>query len=43
MVVGNKCNFRLFSGVVPRVLWISVGGAIFLGVYEEFTIILKAS
>ncbi len=25
---------RLFAGVTPRVLWISVGGAIFLGVYE---------
>ncbi|TPX48043.1 hypothetical protein SeLEV6574_g02275 [Synchytrium endobioticum] len=25
---------RLFSGVVPRVLWISLGGSIFLGVYE---------
>ncbi|XP_055338138.1 S-adenosylmethionine mitochondrial carrier protein-like [Paramacrobiotus metropolitanus] len=25
----------LFSGVVPRVTWISVGGFIFLGVYEK--------
>ncbi|TPX36150.1 hypothetical protein SmJEL517_g01410 [Synchytrium microbalum] len=25
---------RLFSGIVPRVLWISLGGSIFLGVYE---------
>ena len=24
----------LFAGVVPRVLWISLGGAVFLGVYE---------
>ncbi|KAG6818643.1 hypothetical protein H0H93_003193 [Arthromyces matolae] len=24
----------LFSGVVPRTLWISAGGAVFLGVYE---------
>lgn len=23
-----------FSGVVPRVSWISAGGAVFLGVYE---------
>jgi len=23
-----------FSGVVPRTLWISAGGAVFLGVYE---------
>lgn len=25
----------LFAGLVPRVLWISAGGAIFLGVYEK--------
>nr|ASF90238.1 hypothetical protein SPAR06868 [Bartheletia paradoxa] len=25
----------LFSGIVPRVLWISAGGAVFLGVYEK--------
>ncbi|KAK2724876.1 mitochondrial S-adenosylmethionine carrier protein-like [Artemia franciscana] len=25
----------LFSGMVPRVLWISIGGAIFLGVFEK--------
>ncbi|CAG8547812.1 5290_t:CDS:2, partial [Paraglomus occultum] len=25
----------LFSGVGPRVLWISIGGSIFLGVYEK--------
>jgi len=24
----------LFAGVVPRTLWISAGGAVFLGVYE---------
>jgi hypothetical protein len=24
----------LFSGVAPRVIWISLGGAFFLGVYE---------
>ncbi|KAG8733092.1 S-adenosylmethionine transporter [Ceratobasidium sp. 414] len=24
----------LFSGVVPRTLWISAGGAVFLGVWE---------
>lgn len=24
----------LFSGVVPRTMWISAGGAVFLGVYE---------
>ena len=25
----------LFRGIVPRVVWISMGGAIFLGVYER--------
>lgn len=25
----------LFAGVVPRVIWISAGGAVFLGVYES--------
>ncbi|KAG8214406.1 hypothetical protein J3R82DRAFT_9402 [Butyriboletus roseoflavus] len=24
----------LFAGVVPRTLWISAGGAVFLGAYE---------
>ena len=24
----------LFAGAVPRTLWISAGGAVFLGVYE---------
>jgi len=29
-------GFRtLFSGVGPRVIWMSVGGSIFLGVYEK--------
>ncbi|XP_072014525.1 mitochondrial S-adenosylmethionine carrier protein-like isoform X1 [Amphiura filiformis] len=26
---------KLFSGIVPRVMWISIGGAIFLGAYEK--------
>jgi solute carrier family 25 S-adenosylmethionine transporter 26 len=25
----------LFAGVIPRTMWISAGGAIFLGVYER--------
>lgn len=25
----------LFSGMVPRVMWISIGGAVFLGVYDK--------
>lgn len=31
----------LFAGVVPRVLWISAGAAIFLGTYEKALEILK--
>ena len=27
--------YRLFSGIVPRVSWISIGGFIFFGVYEK--------
>ena len=30
----NEGAKALFAGVVPRTLWISAGGAIFLGVYE---------
>lgn len=25
----------LFSGIVPRVMWISLGGAVFFGAYEK--------
>jgi solute carrier family 25 S-adenosylmethionine transporter 26 len=25
----------LFAGVVPRVMWITIGGGIFFGVYEQ--------
>ncbi len=28
---------RLFAGFLPRVLWISAGGFIFLGTYEQAT------
>lgn len=35
-VVKNEKGVKgLFAGVVPRVLWISLGAAIFLGSYEE--------
>ncbi|KAG0035156.1 hypothetical protein BGZ81_000077 [Podila clonocystis] len=30
----------LFSGVGPRVMWISIGGSIFLGVYEKTKLIV---
>jgi len=31
----NEGIKALFAGVVPRTLWISAGGAVFLGVYEQ--------
>lgn len=30
----QKAFKALFAGVVPRTLWISAGGAVFLGAYE---------
>ena len=30
----------LFAGLVPRTLWVSIGGAIFLGIYEKVKISL---
>lgn len=33
----------LFAGVVPRVVWISMGGAVFLGVYEKAKAVLRAT
>lgn len=33
----------LFAGIAPRVLWISIGGSIFLGVYEKVKIVLRSS
>ena len=36
-------GFRgLFSGVVPRVMWISIGGAVFFGVYEQGKVIFSS-
>ena len=32
----------LFAGVVPRTLWISIGGAVFFGVYEKFRIVANS-
>lgn len=31
----------LFAGVTPRVVWISIGGAVFFGVYEKATSLLS--
>jgi solute carrier family 25 S-adenosylmethionine transporter 26 len=27
---------KLLSGIEPRVMWISIGGFVFLGAYEEY-------
>lgn len=33
-IASNEGVGALFSGVIPRTIWISLGGAVFLGVYE---------
>ncbi|XP_048739783.1 mitochondrial S-adenosylmethionine carrier protein-like [Ostrea edulis] len=33
----------LFAGVVPRMLWITIGGAIFLGVYDKAKTVLSSN
>ncbi|KAI8348683.1 mitochondrial carrier domain-containing protein [Mortierella sp. GBAus27b] len=33
----------LFSGIGPRVMWISIGGSIFLGVYEKAKVLISYS
>jgi len=39
--VARENGYRgLFAGIGPRVLWISIGGSIFLGVYEQVKISL---
>ena len=35
VVYGESGIKGLFAGVVPRVMWITIGGGIFFGVYEE--------
>ncbi|XP_023237867.1 S-adenosylmethionine mitochondrial carrier protein-like [Centruroides sculpturatus] len=36
IIIIHLCLFsRLYAGLIPRVLWMSLGGAIFLGVYEK--------
>lgn len=34
-VVREEGYGALFKGIGPRVMWISIGGCIFLGVYEK--------
>lgn len=33
-ILQNEGPKALFAGVIPRTMWISLGGAVFLGVYE---------
>ena len=33
-IIAQEGVKALFSGIVPRTMWISAGGAVFLGVYE---------
>lgn len=41
-VIWKEENFKVFwSGVGPRTMWISAGGAIFLGVYESVNTMLR--
>ena len=40
-IVAREAGVRgLFAGLVPRVTWISVGGAVFFGVYEKVKAVL---
>ncbi|RUS20044.1 mitochondrial carrier domain-containing protein [Endogone sp. FLAS-F59071] len=34
-ILAEEGSHALFAGIGPRVLWISIGGSIFLGVYEK--------
>jgi solute carrier family 25 S-adenosylmethionine transporter 26 len=34
-IASEEGTRALFSGIGPRVMWISIGGSIFLGVYEK--------
>lgn len=34
-IVAEEGAGRLLAGIGPRVMWISIGGSIFLGVYEK--------
>lgn len=41
MVAQNEGVKSLFSGVTPRVMWISIGGSVFFGVYEKVISMLE--
>lgn len=33
-IAAEEGAHALFSGIAPRVMWISIGGAVFFGAYE---------
>lgn len=33
--------FRLFAGIIPRVLWITIGGSLFFGSYDLATRMIR--
>lgn len=37
----NKYGKAFFKGIGPRTLWIGIGGAVFLGVYETVSLVLR--
>ena len=41
VIFAEKGVKGLFAGVVPRVMWITIGGGIFFGVYEQAKALLK--
>ena len=43
LVAREKGVRGLFAGVVPRVTWISIGGAVFFGVYEKAKTVLAGT
>jgi solute carrier family 25 S-adenosylmethionine transporter 26 len=45
LVIKKEGGMALLNGLGPRVLWISAGGAVFLGAYElakDFLLAVKA-
>jgi solute carrier family 25 (mitochondrial S-adenosylmethionine transporter), member 26 len=34
-IIKEEGKARLFSGIGPRIAWITLGGGIFFGVYEK--------
>ena len=34
-IIREEGSSALFKGILPRTIWISIGGSIFLGAYEQ--------